>query len=922
VVNRLANATRLRSRIYFGYAAVGGLALIVLALAFVSMQRIGGQFALFSDSSNRYRLGLQVSSAMVSMQRAVQAYIYQGHSSAADQVDTLYNQLNALVNSDGFVETIDVTRFAEIRRLLSNYYATFLEAKELRSQQIMLLEDSIPGLKAELLRLISVLEPDGDDSTLLTRNLLLTADADIYRYFDSLASARVDKALEALSRAREMLGVRENAGRAIDALDVYEEQVLRAVQGIRGYTYLLNVVIAAEAYEILYQADTLATLANSTMETNEAAIVAAVPRALTIMGVSFVTLILLMLLVATVIGRSISRPIERITAVFRQLAVGNSEGSIPVFDSKDELSELSRAATVFRDNNEETKSLLERYQTLSESLERQVASRTGQLSTALAAAESAAKAKSAFLANMSHEIRTPVHALQGQLQLLETTRMTAEQRDYIRQAWMVNKVLARLLDDILDFSKIEAGRMELEDEPFNLFGVLEEMETLFEGQAQDKGLAFSVVPDPNFPEWVRGDVTRLTQVLMNLLSNAVKFTDQGTVQLRARLDGQRDDGSCAIRFEIQDTGVGIAQDKLDMVYEEFSQAESSTTRSFGGTGLGLAIARHIVTLMGGELTLSSVLGEGTLFTVCVTLTALTRGEELALLGEPEDAMIDLSKNCALADLRILLVEDNPSLQTMTRLILEQQGARVKMAGDGREALEIFATDEAFDVVLMDVQMPELSGLDVTRIIRKRYSPERLPIIAMTANATRSDRDAAAAAQMNDFLAKPVDFRRLCTTIRRVVENTAGFPPEVREEIAESEESATYPGFELGDAVARMSGNLEVYALSAQPFVDGYLAILAALQQAVADADDERASALSHELKGSASLLGAQALYAAAAQAERAFLDGPSREAAAALISGVSQHCRDAASTLQLILSDIQKRGSTSDCQLTEGGFEK
>jgi signal transduction histidine kinase/HPt (histidine-containing phosphotransfer) domain-containing protein/ActR/RegA family two-component response regulator len=948
VINRLANATRLVTRIYVGYALVGGLALVMLALPSFTLQHIGSEFGAFSGSSERYRDGLQIAGAVADMQRAVQAYIFQGHPSAAEQVDAVHGRLRASLddNRNVVASPEDEYRLAEVNRHLATYYRTFLEVRELRRLQTELVEERLPAasvaLQGELARLYEpgaglpggAAGPEGAAraEVLAMANELLRAEASAYRYFDTLVGERVVEALEGLGRARDGLGALSGAGSVTGALDDFERLFLAAVQRTRGYTYLVNVVLAAEAYEMLYQAQALAALADGSMAANEAAIGRIVPRTLALLGTSGALLLLLIVALAWLVGESIAQPIRRMTATFRQLASGAGDAAIPVFSSGDQLSELSRAAGVFRDRNNETESLLARFQALSESLERQVAARTEELEqsneklrTARDAAEAAAKAKSEFLANMSHEIRTPVHALQGQLQLLENSGLSDAQKEYARQAWVSNKTLSMLLNDILDFSKIDAGRMELEAAPVNLCELLEELEALFRDQARTRGLVFEVLQGAELPEWVRGDATRLTQVLLNLLSNALKFTAEGRVTLRADLTGKGADGRCALRFEVEDTGVGIPADKLELIFEEFTQAEGSTTRSFGGTGLGLTISRRLVALMGGELSVVSEPGRGACFTVSVTLPELDAAAVLAH-SAPSGFQVDLSRNDALTGRRILLTEDNPSLQKMTRLLLEQQSARVVVAGNGREALDALEGGDAFDVVLMDMQMPVLGGVDATRAIRQQYTKEQLPVIAMTANATREDREAAAAVGMNDFLAKPLDFRRLVAALQRhlgmapaaapgdsrdatrtdVGEGPAVAPaPGVPEGGQAVLPAAGYPAFDLARALARMAGQTAVYAAAAQPFLDGHAAMLEQLAEAVAAGDDGRAAHLSHEIKGSASLLGAEALLAAASAAERAFLAGPSRDAADRLLVEVCQSCHTAVDTLRRILAHLE-----------------
>jgi CheY-like chemotaxis protein/HPt (histidine-containing phosphotransfer) domain-containing protein len=306
--------------------------------------------------------------------------------------------------------------------------------------------------------------------------------------------------------------------------------------------------------------------------------------------------------------------------------------------------------------------------------------------------------------------------------------------------------------------------------------------------------------------------------------------------------------------------------------------------------------------MGGDLAVASEPGRGTCFTVVLPLLELSV-EEMLTQAAPGVEDVDLSRNDALAGVCILLTEDNPSLLKMTRLLLEQQGATVVLANNGQEALDALRAGAEPDLVLMDMQMPVLGGVDATHAIRQRYSREELPVLAMTANATRQDRDAAAAVGMNDFLAKPLDFRRLVAALRQ---HLALEPADagIRAAPPGGLATGTFQDFDLAGALARMTGQVDIYREAAEPFLAGYEVQLAQLAEAVAAGDNAAAARLSHELKGSASLLGAQALLAAAARAEVCFRDeAPGPAAARALLAELRGACDNAVATLRDILAD-------------------
>ncbi len=377
------------------------------------------------------------------------------------------------------------------------------------------------------------------------------------------------------------------------------------------------------------------------------------------------------------------------------------------------------------------------------------------------AARAASEAKSAFLANMSHEIRTPLNGIMGMLQLALAATPTDEQRDYLATALSSAEALLCILSDVLDVSRLDAGRMELCDEVFTLEDIIRPMADSFVVEARLKGVEFTSRVDPATPERLRGDSARLRQILYNLVANAIKYTPSGGVHLDVAPAAKAipgEDGAVALDFVVADTGIGIAPEKQESIFDAFSQADFSLTRPYGGMGLGLAIVRGLTDLMGGQLHICSQQGRGTTVRVRLRLP----------LGPTEGPRADRPPLPHLAGVRVLVVEDEQINQMTIRAMLRRFGCHIVMAANGREALDRLAGED-FDCVLMDMQMPVLDGLETTRRLRRGVDGVRspgLPVIALTAHALDEDRELAVAAGVSDYISKPVEMDGLARTIGR------------------------------------------------------------------------------------------------------------------------------------------------------------
>jgi PAS domain S-box-containing protein len=890
----------LRVKIYLLSVIASVFLLAVIIVSYANIIKLSSTYKNYSDISEIANRNLELARDIETLKTSVQHFTYTRYSDVADDVDKLYQKIIRQLNEETKSRSYSDGNMLLMKKHLSKYFDTFLELKkkvEIRHKISVEKKLLLVDIKKNIHQYFSkeeTLKAKLQESNILRS--LYNAESYALYFLDTLDNGYIKKSKRSLKKLKKLLKsllLQKSTAIEYKTLEkvkgdvkVYSKMLTQELQQTKGYLFLVNVVMAAESYEVLYQVNNVTKQSQQQLSEINASAKESVGYAVNVLITAGIIFFIALITFSFLVTRSIVRPIRSLTEAFSKLTHGDIDAVIPTYVVvDDDIGELTHSAQSFLHQNIELSELLALRTELTEELtlseerfslaldgaddglwdwnlmsdhvfysatwermflskglkvgysfetwkqrihpddlkaarsdikqylegnsenyhsEMRMKASDGEyihilskgkavfdenghatrmlgfhidmskqkelehyLQEAKLQSDNANKAKSDFLANMSHEIRTPLNGIIGLTDLVLKTTLTESQEEYLKKSQASSHALLRVINDILDYSKIEAGKLDLEEKNFELHNSIENIRDLFEYQAHKKGIFLNFNLNVDAPLYIIGDSLRLTQVLINLVGNALKFTTEGSVSIITECIEQSDE-KINLEFRVKDSGIGMNEETVSKLFQEFSQADTSITRKFGGTGLGLAISKQLVQMMGGKIWVESAEGQGSSFIFSIEFTKGEEELEVQNIENFSSEDLQLIKN-----LEVLVAEDNLTNQLVIRGILEEYGVNVTIANNGQLAVDA-AKEKVYDVVLMDLQMPVMDGFESAKTIRSFATYQHIPIFALSAAVMQEDKALTLKAGMNEHLAKPIEYKILIQTMIDYIKKSKDF----------------------------------------------------------------------------------------------------------------------------------------------------